>query len=106
MAHDPAGRQAVEHGHPAEDRLRGHAERHQRGEDGQVAAERAAQKRGQEGEHRAERDHAGQQPIAVLDGAVGVELGLDDRAVALGPRRAAQPRAGQPHAGAGEDDQH
>ena len=50
-------------------------------------------------------DDAGQQAVAVLDRAVGVELGLDERAVALRPGRAAQARAGQAHGGAGEDDQ-
>ena len=62
----------------------------------------------EEGEHgggdHGEADEAGQQPVAVLDHRVGVER-RHRAAVALGPVRAAEPGAGQPHSGAGEDDQ-
>ena len=55
------------------------------------------------GDH-GEADEPGQQPVAVLDHRVGVER-RHGPAVAFGPVRAAEPGAGEPHAGAGEDDQ-
>src|SRR3954464_15548724 len=55
---------------------------------------------------RRERDEAGERAVAELDQRVAVRLG-DEPAVrvAVRPARAPQPRAGDPHRRAGEDNQ-
>ena len=104
VAHHQARRQVVLDDQGAEDRLADHAQRQQRAEQRQVPAERPAEEGEHAGGDHGEADEAGQQPVAVLDHRVGVER-RHRPAVALGPVRAAEPGAGQPHPGAGEDDQ-
>ena len=107
VGHHPPGGEAVEDRQPAHHGLAEDAEREQPAEDRQVAPERAARERQQERRHRADADHAGQQPVAELDVGVGPELGREPPVlVAVGPVRAPEPRAGDAHGRAGEDDQH
>ena len=80
------------------------AERQQHAEPREVAAERPPaprqRARGDRGEADEARDHA----VAVLDPGVRLQR-RRDAAVALGPVRAAEARAGEAHRGAREDDQ-
>ena len=101
--HQPRG-EVVLDDQGAEDRLADHPQRQQRAEQRQVPAVGPAEEGEDAGGDHGDADEPGQQPVAVLDHRVGVERrhGL---AVALGPVRAAEAGAGEPHAGAGEDDQ-
>ena len=104
MAHHQARGEVVLDDQGAEDRLAQHPERQQRPEDRQVPAEGPAEEGQARGGDHGEADEAGQQPVAVLDHRVGVER-RHVAAVALGPVRAAEAGAGEPHAGAGQHDQ-
>ena len=88
----------------AEDRLPDHAQRQQGAEEGEVPAEGAAEPGEHAGGDHGDADEAGEDAVAVLDHRVGVER-RHRAAVALGPVRAAEARAGEADAGAGEDDQ-
>ena len=80
------------------------AERQQHAEPREVAAERPAAEGERARGDRGEPDEAGEQAVAVLDPGVGLER-RRHAAVALGPVRAAEPGAGEPHRRAREDDQ-
>ena len=104
VAHHEAGREVVADGEAAEHGLADDAERQQHAEPGEVAAERPPPPRQRAGRDRGQPDEARDQAVAVLDPGVRLER-RRDAAVALGPVRAPEPRAGQADRRAGEDDQ-
>ncbi len=107
VGHHPARREPVEHGQPAHHGLAEHAGRQQRGEQREVAAERPAREREHEGRDRADPDDAREHPVAELDVGVRSQLRREPPVlVAVGPVRAAEAGARDPHGRAGEDDQH
>ena len=104
MAHHEFGPQVVLDDQGAEDRLADHAERQQRPEHGQVPAVGTPEEGEDGGGDHDDADEAGDQPVAELDHRVRFQR-RRGAAVAFGPVRAAEAGAGEPHAGAGEDDQ-
>ena len=93
-----------EDGDPAEHDLAEHAGDEPEREQRQVAAARLAPQRTEHGGDHGHRDGAGEQPVDLLDGGV-VRRHVDELlVVAVRPVVAAEPGAGQPDGGAGDDD--
>jgi hypothetical protein len=103
VGHDEARLELEDHREPAEDRLREHAERQQRGQHRQVAPARLTPEREDERRDARQPDDAGDEPVAELDPRVELERRRDPVA-ALRPVRASEPRAGEPHGRAREHD--
>ena len=103
VAHHQIRVEVVAHHEAAEHRLPHHAQRKEHAEDRQVAAIGAAHEREAGGRDHDDAHEPGDHPVAELDHRV--ELQRRDRAaVALGPVRAAEARAGEAHGRARQHD--
>ena len=105
MAHHETGLEVVEDSQPAEYTLAEYARREQQPEQHQVTPERRPEVRQHPGGQRGKCHEPGEDAIDKLDQSVRVEFGDEAILGALRPLRAAQPRTGEPHGGAAEDDQ-
>ena len=104
MGHHEPRREVLEDGEAAEHGLRHDAERQQQRQPREVPAVRSARERQDRGDHRDHADDSRNRAVAELDQRMGAER-RQRRAAALGPVLTAEPRIGQPHGGAGQDDQ-
>jgi hypothetical protein len=97
--------QVEQHGRRAEQALRDHADPDHDRRGDQVAPERPHAEREHARGDAGEADDGGQQPVAVLDPDVRLELGQEGPA-AVRPVRTAEAGAREPHPGTAEHDQH
>ena len=103
VGHHEARGELVDDGQAAEHGLGEHAERQREREQRQVAAERPAPEREHGHERHGDADDRADDAVAELDQRVGLQrrVGVP---VAARPVRAAEPRPGEAHRGAGQHD--